>query len=358
MQTVGEMTSKQRVMAVLDGGIPDRMPMCINFWEGFRDQWAKEKNMPIGASILDSYGVEVCICVADETPYPSRRRRVERSGNESIQTDGYGRLLRSVDGAYFQETLEVPIQKPQDLEKNPFDPVDANERYEGFVRKVEENREKKCCFCKVGGPYLRTTYIRGESQFLMDIVADPPFARVLADLMADFLIGIGLESLKRGDLYDTGIWIFDDMAYNESPMFSPESFEKIFLPAYRRMVCAFKEAGARKVILHSDGNILPLLDMLVDAGIDGINPVEPRAGMDVVSLKETYGDSLKLLGGMCNAHLLPNGTPEEIRNETRRILEAGKDGGIVIGTHSIGDDVPVSNFDCFYDTVLQEGRYR
>ncbi len=192
---------------------------------------------------------------------------------------------------------------------------------------------------------------------MIDIASDPEFARTLADRMGDFLTGIGLEALERSGLYHTGIWIYDDIAYNHNPMCSPASFERVFLPTYRRMVRAFKGAGAKKVILHSDGNIAPLLDMLIDAGFDGINPVEPKAGMDVVALKETYGGRLAFVGGMCNARVLPAGSFEEIRRETRRILEAGRDGGIVIGSHSIGDDVPVASYECYHATVREEGRF-
>ena len=349
------MTSTERVMAALAGRRPDRMPIFDGFWPEFRAEWAKEKGVGDGASIQDYYGIDIQICVPDETPYPSRVGRVKQAGRETFHRDGYGRLLRSVSGAFFTETLEVPIQTPEDLDRNPFDPVGDDARYERFMDLVRRERETRCCFCKVGGPYLRTTFIRGETAFLMDIAGDPGFAKALADRMGEFLMEIGLEALRRSGLWDTGIWIFDDMAYNDNPMFSPASFEKVFLPAYRRMVGGFKAAGARKVIFHCDGNVAPLLDMLMDAGIDGINPVEPKAGMDVVALKEKYGDRLSFVGGMCNAHVLPNGTPEEIRRETRRILEAGRDGGIVIGTHSIGPDVPVGNYDCYHETVMREG---
>jgi hypothetical protein len=123
---------------------------------------------------------------------------------------------------------------------------------------------------------MRTTYAHGESQFLMDIAGDPPLARALADKMADHLAAVGVEEMRRWLLHDTGIFIYDDMAYNGGPMFSPRSFEQVFLPAYRRMIRAYKEAGARYVFLHSDGDIRSLLDMLADAGIDGLNPLERR----------------------------------------------------------------------------------
>ncbi len=350
-------TSRERVMAALDHRKPDRMPVFNSFWPEFKVQWLEQKPKETCCSVEDYYGIDIQICAADETPFPSRKEIVWQQGMETLSRDGYGRLVRSVLGAYFDEYLEYPIAGPEDLEANPFDSADLASRYGHFVKKVKRQSAKRCCFCKVGGPYLRAANLRGETQFLIDIVTDPPFAREMADRMADFLTAIGLASLARGDLYDTGIWIYDDIAYNHNPMFSPASFEEVFLPAYKRMISAFKGAGANKVILHSDGNIFPVLDMLVDAGIDGINPVEPRAGMDVIQLKKKYGERLSMVGGMCNAFVLPKGTDEEIRMETLRILDAGREGGIVIGTHSIGPDVPISSYDLFHRVVREEGNY-
>ena len=187
----------------------------------------------------------------------------------------------------------------------------------------------------------------------MDIAQDPAFAKAMADRVADHITEIGKESLRRGNLYDTGLWIYDDMAYNHGPMMSPASFERIFLPAYKRMVGAFKAAGACKVILHSDGNIAPVLDMLMEAGIDGINPVEPRAGLHIPSLKAKYGDALSLIGGMCNSHVLPSCTKAEIENQAQEIIEAGSNGGVIIGAHSIGPDIPVQNYVFYHETVMR-----
>jgi len=79
--------------------------------------------------------------------------------------------------------------------------------------------------------------------------------------------------------------------------------------------------------------------------------VEPKASMDLVKLKKKYDHRLAFIGGMCNARVLPRGTRGEIVRRTREILEAGRDGGVVIGTHSIGDDVPVANYDLYHETV-------
>ena len=93
----------------------------------------------------------------------------------------------------------------------------------------------------------------------MDIAGDPSFAKALTDKVADHLIEIGKESLRRGDLYDTGLWIYDDMGNNLQPMMSPAAFEKIFLPAYKRMVKSLKEAGPFDIYLtRRDDHFLSL----------------------------------------------------------------------------------------------------
>jgi uroporphyrinogen decarboxylase len=190
----------------------------------------------------------------------------------------------------------------------------------------------------------------------MDIAGDPPLAKAIADKVGDHLTAVGVEEIRRWSLAETGIWIYDDMAYNHGPMFRPESFEKVFLPAYRRMIAAYKAAGARYVFLHSDGDIRPILPMLVEAGIDGINPLERRANMDVVTLRKRF-PRLIMTGGMDNTDTLIHGPIEKIQAEAREIIDLGRDGGIVIGTHSVSPEIPIDHFAAYLDTCLTYGSF-
>ena len=349
--STGEMTPQERVLAAIDHQRPDRVPTFDSFWADFRDRCMAELSLSPDVNLDDHFGIDVGIAVADESPFPTRVEVLREDGHTTVSRDGWGRVKETRRDAYFYRELEVAVQEPRDLDRLVFDPPTMDQRYAGFLGYVAANRDRRCVFCKTGGPYLRTTFLRGEVDFLTDIAEDPPFARALADRVADHIIQIGLESLKRGQLYGTGLWIYDDMAYNDTPMMSPSSFEQVFLPAYCRMVAAFKGAGAAHVILHSDGNIAPILDMLLEAGIDGINPVEPKAGMHLPSLKERYGDRLALIGGMCNSHVLPEGPLSAIRDQAREILEAGQDGGVIVGAHSIGSDIPVSHYTAYHRAV-------
>jgi uroporphyrinogen decarboxylase len=111
------------------------------------------------------------------------------------------------------------------------------------------------------------------------------------------------------------------------------------------------------VFFHSDGDIRPLVEMLVDAGIDGLNPLERRAGMDMAALRNRY-PRLILTGGMCNTYTLIRGTREEIESEARQIIDLGRDGGVVIGTHSISPEIPLENYAIYRDFRLSYGRFR
>jgi uroporphyrinogen decarboxylase len=346
------MTSKERVLAALDFQKPDRVPRFDSFWSEFLEQWQKAKGLGESADIKGYYGIDISICVANEGTFPGSAAELERGSDYVISRDAWGCVVRTVPGGAFYEQLEVPIKEKSDLDRVTFEPADLDDRYTDFVQAVARESRERCVFCKTGGPYLRTSFVRGTTQFLIDIASDEPFAQELALRMTDHLIGVGLESLRRSNLYDTGLWIYDDIAHNAAPMMSPDKFERIFYPQVKRMVQAFKAAGARKVCFHSDGNILPVLDMLIDAGVDGINPVEPKAGMDLARLHHQYEGRLALIGGMCNAFVLPGPSTSRIEEETRRILEVGRDGGVVIGAHSVGPDVSVENYD-LYHTVLE-----
>ncbi len=357
------MTPRERVLAACEFRPPDRIPRFDGFWE-YPESW--ERRLGPRDALSD-----VAIWYPDETPFPTRARRLREEGGYIIEIDAWGRTVRRRPDAFFVETLQAAIAKPSDLDALQFDPPELDFRYltgkmdpsvtyptlEAMQQALQADKEKHCVFGKTGGPYLRSTYLRGEADFLMDIAADPPLARAIADKIADHLIVVGLEQLRRWDLTETGIWIYDDMAYNSGPMFSPARFEQVFLPAYRRMIAAYKSAGARYVFLHSDGDIRPLLDMLVDAGIDGLNPLERRANMDMAETRRKY-PKLILTGGMCNTHTLVHGTREEIEAEAREIINLGRSGGVIIGTHSVSPEIPLENFVIYHELCLREGIFQ
>ena len=347
------MNSHELVLTACAFRAPPRIPRIENFWN-LSEAWRKQLGDVMRLS-------DVVIRVPDESPFPSRARHLKKENGYIYETDGWGRTLRRRQGAYFREALAVALPPGADPEALAFEPPEAVGRFTWGQRTPQETvallaEEKKewCIFGKTGGPFYRSCLLRGEEQFLIDIAADPPMARTIAERVAAHLTRVGVEEIRRWNLHDTGIWIYDDMGQNHGPMFRPESFESVFLPSYRRMIRAYKDAGARYVFLHSDGNIRPFLDMFADAGIDGLNPLEARAGMNLLDIRKRY-PRLILAGGMDNTDTLLNGPVSRIVAETRAIIDAGREGGVIIGTHSISPEIPLENYLAYHETCLTHG---
>ena len=358
MLSMRTMSSYDRVIDALEFRKPDRLPRFESFWD-YDDAWRET---------LGDYEAwnDVRIWYPVEATYPSRYHVIADpdSDGHKLYVDRWGRKIRVRKDAYFQEILEVPFPESMPFaELPPFEPPGLDSRYEisgtreATDKTLEHDKSSFCVFGKIGGLFIRTTQVRGFEQFLVDLASDRGLSRSLVERMYEHLSSVALQEIERWDLRDTGVWIYDDVAYNERPMISPKVFETVFFDLYRQLILRLKQAGARYVMLHSDGNIEQLLDMLVEAGFDGIHPVERRAGMNPFELRKRY-PKLRFFGGMDNADLLRSGTRDEIERETRALIDLGRDGGLVIGSHSIGPDIPKESYLWFHQICERYGTYR
>lgn len=151
--------------------------------------------------------------------------------------------------------------------------------------------------------------------------------------------------------------IYSDMAFKGALMFSKTMFAELgFFDDLARICDACHRKGLA-VIFHSDGYVMDIVPDLVAAGIDGLNPIEKAAGMDIYELRRRY-PALILVGGVDVTHLLPHGTPEDVRRETRRIIdETGSEGRLLIGsTTELDVSVPLENYLAFHDEVMKNGK--
>jgi len=148
--------------------------------------------------------------------------------------------------------------------------------------------------------------------------------------------------------------IYSDIAYKNGPMFSGEMLKQMgFWEELEQITAACHDQGL-KVVFHSDGNIMCLLDNLVAVGVDGLNPIEKAAGMDAYEIRRRFAE-LTIVGGIDVTNLLRCGSADEICRETRRFIsEVGAEGRLLIGsTTEVGDDIPLENYLAFHDEVLR-----
>ena len=355
------MTGKERVKAALNFTEPDRVPrFWQGFWAEFVDNWDQHHD---GVDPHDYFADDMRLVAANEAPWPNQAGIIEERGDKTIRRTAWGEVKQTLQlqntsaREVMGQLLESAVPERVDPDTIEFDDPRLDSRYEQAAHQVDQWKDQYYVFCKTGGPYLRAAFLRGEENFWLDVADDPQWARAFVDRIVDHIIIVGLEQLSRYDLYETGIAIYDDVAASWGSFVGPDSYERIFLPALRRMVKAYKDAGAVKVMHHSDGNVSSLLDMWVDAGIDAINPVEFRTGMDPVKIREQYAGRLACVGGLDNCEILPRGDRAEIRDHITHLMEAGKGGGFIIGPHSIGPDISVQTMEYVNELLKQYGRY-
>ena len=195
--------------------------------------------------------------------------------------------------------------------------------------------------------------MRREDRLLMDMATDEGFCRALFSRVAEHLTQIAINSLERTESWEEGLWVYDDCAGCNAPMFSPAMWEKYFLDLYKDMISTLRQRGCKHFFFHSDGNISPLIDLLLEAGFQGFNPLEPRCRLNLVELRQRYGKRIVFFGGVCNTNILPNGGKKEIEAHVRPLIELGRDGGLIIGSASIGKDITPQSYD-FYVSLLDK----
>ena len=138
--------------------------------------------------------------------------------------------------------------------------------------------------------------------------------------------------------------------------FSPELWRRIFKPEVKRLCSEFHKRGL-KVVYHGCGNALAIFEDLIEAGIDAYNPLEAKAGLDVVELKKKFGKRLAYCGNI-DVAVLERGTKENIRREVLRKLSAARGGGYMPQSdHSVPGDVPPRNYLYALELIRQYGRY-
>jgi uroporphyrinogen decarboxylase len=175
----------------------------------------------------------------------------------------------------------------------------------------------------------------------------------------DKVLAVNMRIVQRAIRAGAEVIILgDDYAANNGPLFSPAIFRDLVKPRLAKMVAMIHDEGAM-VIKHSDGNIYPILEDIVETGPDGINPVEPVAGMDLKTVKRLVGDRVCITGNIDCAHLLPHGTPEEVRDSVRQAIgDAGEGGGyIVTSSNSIHSSCRPENLVAMVKAVHEFGAY-
>ncbi|MBN1349363.1 hypothetical protein JXJ21_08135 [candidate division KSB1 bacterium] len=210
-----------------------------------------------------------------------------------------------------------------------------------LLKKTRADMDKYILVTVYGSHFEKANFARGIENFLADMAGDPVFAQRLLNtiieknmvMLENFLIAPEIDGVLLGSDWGTQIDL----------IMSPDTWQEMIRPGEQREYDLIHSYG-KDVWVHSCGKIDKIIPSLIEMGVDVLNPVQPEA-MDLAALKQTFGEKLSFWGGLSTQQTLPNGTPEEVKEESRRIKKLmGEGGGFIFApAQEIQDDVPAEN---------------
>jgi len=382
------LTSRERVLATLNHEEPDRVPIVIgannttgikmDTYRGIKDligveapdeylyRWPELGTAKLDEKTTQRLGVDVR-GVRDLEPAEVLERNEQREpGTPYINSWGSGQV-QTEPGEWFPGVHPLADA----------DSVEDVEEYDGWpdmtdptrVAHVEE-RAKQLAeageYAIMATPWLlfpleRAFAMQGMDVFLQNLVRNREFAEALLNKITEkckTLMDAFLE--KLGDNVDI-IGIGDDLGTQESLLMSPKTYRDILKPIHDDYISFIKERTDAKVFFHTDGDVFPLIEDFIEIGVDILNPIQTSAGKmaNLSELKEQFGDEIVFCGAIDTRETLPNGSPDDVRKEVKRVIkELGPGGGYMVSAvHTIMDEVPAENVLAMVDAVREFGQY-
>jgi len=276
--------------------------------------------------------------------------------------DNWG-VGRKISGGY-ANLCDHPLKKAKSLEDianynwpNPEDEFD----YTGLREHTEQlYREGEyalvgCMGCP-GNTFEQAWYVRGLSEFLLDMVMQKDMAHAVMKKIVDHRkINAELYLKEVGEFIDV-VQLADDLGSQNTSLMSPDSYREIVKPYQAELISHIKQFTNAKIYHHSCGSIVNILDDMIEIGIEVLNPVQASAvGMETDKLKQRFGDKLTFWGAIDTFKVLPFGSVADVQEEVKkRITDLAPGGGYVLGSvHNMQSDVPPENVEAMFQTAVE-----
>ena len=339
------MNSRERVLAVLNGEIPDRVPWIENYISnevmaglaGNTDFVHATYSQKIETPGMIRIPPEIHRLIPlDNISYdlaPPRFAKTERIDGHDHITEG---LIKEQADLRYLDALPDPDDEALYRPAEEF-----LRRYKGDLAAIATVRTGP------GNTYLSM----GIDRFCTKLVTDPGLVR---DVLWRFSHWSRRVAINMQELPFDLFFIPDDIGFGHAPMISPAHFREFCVPVMRNVM----EAVKLPVIYHSDGNIMPLMEEIIGLGVAGIANMEPGP-MDIEEVKRLYGDRVTIVGNIDLHYTLTKGTPDETRDEVRRRIEALAPGGryILASANSLPNYVKPENVRAMGEALIQHGTY-
>ena len=352
------MTSQERVLLALQRQQPDRVPIHDSPWGTTEERWHRE-GLPEGVSSADHFGFEFS-GVGGDTSFQLERKVIEENDDFVIATDSRGATMKNwKKKTSTPELVDFTIKDRRTWEE--YKPLCAwNDRrvdWEGQRKSYDAARAKgKFCYIGFAPGFTLVSDTIGPERLLIAMVEDPEWAADMYMTDARLCVAIAEEMMARGFDIDAG-WIFDDLGYKKKGFFSNAMYREQLLPAHK-LICDCLHSRGKPMLLHCCGYASQFMDEFIEAGFDCIQPLEVKAGNDLIELKKQYGDRLAFMGGI-DVRAMIDPDPSVIEREIETKLSVAKAGGgyIYHSDHSVPDDVSFDQYKRVMALVEQYGRY-
>jgi hypothetical protein len=364
-----------RVMAALEHREADRVPVGEFFWTNFLRRCRRELGAGDDFSPYAHWDLDLVVINPNMDPHITGIQVIEDTAERKVVRTGFGATIERHSTFPMPHYNDFDTKTFEDMEAFRFDdPRDPRRYFAALDDQINavgdelnlglpsfSTRVNSCVkdFCVFGGvcePYEMIWRIMGTENVLMKMAEAPARVARFIERLGNFLVGIveGQVAAAPGKL--SGLYIWGDIAYDHGMFFSPKYWREVFKPQLKRL-CEAAHAHGLKTIYHGCGNASVVYEDMIEAGVDAYNPLEAKAGLDVVALKRKFGRRWAFNGNI-DVRVLATNDREKVRREILTKLNAAKGGGYILQSdHSVPDDVAPATYDYVMQLVREYGRY-
>ena len=365
------MTGKERVTAAVEHRSPDKIPVAEDFWDDTITEWRNE-GLPENVSPNDYFDFDIINLGIDASPR-FEARLLKDDGEWITMQDRFGYVVRKLkhksrtvdyqsypvpDRAAWETVRGMFVMKPGEGSRIddvafPFrlTPEPAWDETRKKFRRLRDTG--KYLLATAYGPHEAAWRLRGFTETLMDIVLDPEFITDIAKTYSSFLLDV-LDRCIAEDIIPDGFMAIEDIAATRGMLFSPDHWRAVYKPSMKKLG-DFLHGHDMHYWMHSCGNGESVFEDLIECGLDVINPLEAKSGLDVRDLKERYGERLTFYGNIDIRAM--SDSEEAVEREVSGKLEAFAQGGgyIAHSDHSIPPEVSFDRYRHVIDLIRKYG---
>ncbi len=363
---MSEMTSRERIGRILRREPVDRVGITESFWGETHQHWIDQGKIPEDQELANHFGHDIR---AGGWPDVSAN---PGQPDEILEESEEWKLVRNADGAHLRwwknkagtpEHVDFEVKdragwealiRPQLTDDSL---IRKRVNVDAYRDALNAAHERDLFFFVNGVNVFECMHpMCGHEYMLMGMALDPDWVKDMCTVYADLIIKCQSLLFEEGGIPD-GVWFYEDMGFKERPFMSPAMYKDIIWPAH---VKTFSFAKSKKlpVVVHSCGYVEPLVPGLIEAGMDCLQAMEVKAGMDLVKLKKKFGDQIAFCGGL-DIRALESNDLAQVRAELDAKLPAAMAGsGYILHTdHSVSSRVEYETYKYFIEYGLKLGTY-